>query len=201
MFSSDGHLVINDEEITREFNNYFSNVFTVEDVDNIPDPLIVHAGENTLTDIDCAQPVVGAKLKKLKTGKAAGSDSFLPKVLKAVADGVVPHLCQIFDHGRGALDIRSADVCLIPKKGFLTDTWNYRPISLTSVPGKVLETIINFLETNYLINTSQHGFRQGQITSSTRANTVFVRVSLVLQNSLTFTNTCSVSVTVPGPWM
>ena len=44
---------------------------------------------------------------------------------------------------------------------------NYRPISLTFVPGKVLESIIkdrvvNFQETNNLINTSQHGFRQGR---------------------------------------
>ena len=40
-----------------------------------------------------------------------------------------------------------------------------------------------------------------QTTSLTRANTVFVRVGLVLQTSLTFTITCSVSVTVRGPWM
>ena len=83
--------------MARLFNNYFSNVFTVEDVDNIPDPVIVHAGENTIIDIDCAEPEVEAKLKELKPDKAAGYDGFLPKILKAVADGVVPHLCQIFN--------------------------------------------------------------------------------------------------------
>ena len=46
-------------------------------------------------------------------------------------------------------------------------TGNYRPISLTSVPGKILGSIIkdkvaNFLETNNLINTSQNSFRQGR---------------------------------------
>ena len=51
--------------------------------------------------------------------------------------------------------------------GLLTDTGNYRPFSLTSILRKVLESIIkdrvvNFLETNNLINTSQHGFRQGR---------------------------------------
>ena len=171
VFSVDGHLLTNDGEMAREFNTYFSNVFTVEDIDNIPDPAIVHAGENNLTDIDCAEPEVEAKLKELKPDKAAGSDGFLPKVLKAVAGGVVPHLCQIFNRSLTTAevpqDFRSADVCPIPKKGLLTDTGNYRPISLTSVPGKVLESIIkdrvvNFLETNNLINTSQHGFRQGR---------------------------------------
>ena len=52
----DGHLLTNDEEMVREFNNYFSNVFIVDDVDNIPDPVIVHAVENTITDIDCVEP-------------------------------------------------------------------------------------------------------------------------------------------------
>ena len=69
----------NDEEMAREFNNYFSNVFTVEDVDNIHDPDIIHAGENTITDIDCAKPEVEAKLEELKPDKATGSDVFLPK--------------------------------------------------------------------------------------------------------------------------
>ena len=51
-FSTEEYSVTDDEEMDREFNNYFSNVFTIEDVDNIPDPVIVHAGENTLTDIE-----------------------------------------------------------------------------------------------------------------------------------------------------
>ena len=76
VFSSDGHFVTDDEEMARELNNYFSNVFTVEDVDNISDPAIVHAGENILTDIDCAEPEVEEKLKELKPDKAAVSDAF-----------------------------------------------------------------------------------------------------------------------------
>ena len=116
MFSVDGHLLTNDE-IAREFNTYFSNIFTVEDEDNIPDPVIVHASENTLTVIDCAEPEVEAKLKKLKPDKAAGSDGFLPKVLKAVAGGVVPHLCQIFDHGRGAPRLSVCGRLPHPQKG------------------------------------------------------------------------------------
>ena len=66
VFSSDGHFVTDGEVMARELNNYFSNVFTVEDVDNIPDPVIVHAGENTLTNIDCALHEVEAKLKEPK---------------------------------------------------------------------------------------------------------------------------------------
>ena len=62
VLSSDG---TDDEEIAREFNAYFSNVSTVEDVDDIPDPVIVYTGESTSTDIDYTEPEVEAKLKKL----------------------------------------------------------------------------------------------------------------------------------------
>ena len=48
------------------------------------------------------------------------------------------------------------------KKGSKDDPGNYRPISLTSVPGKMLESIIaddmmSHLEHNKLILDSQHG--------------------------------------------
>ena len=79
--------------------------------------VIVHAGENTITDIDCAEPEVEVKMKELKPDKAAGSDGFLPKVLKAVAGGVVPHLCQIFDHGRGVPRLSVCGRLPHPQKG------------------------------------------------------------------------------------
>ena len=74
----DGHLLTNDEEMAREFNNYFSNVFTVEDVDNIPDP-VIHACENIITDIDCAEPEVQAKLKELKPARQLALTASCPK--------------------------------------------------------------------------------------------------------------------------
>ena len=85
-FSSKGRLVTNDDEMAWEFNTYFINVFTVGDVDNIPDPVTVYACKNNLTGIDCSEPKVEAKLKP---DKAAVSDGFLPKVLEAVHYSVV----------------------------------------------------------------------------------------------------------------
>ena len=89
------------------------------------------------------------------------------------------------------MDFRSADVFLLPKMGLLTEACNYRPFSLTSVPRKVLESIIkdrvaDFLEINNLINTSQNGFRRG---------------SSWVTNILDYIITCLVSVTVRGPWI
>ncbi len=53
----------------------------------------------------------------------------------------------------------------IHKKGDKSQAENYRPISLTSVVGKLLETIVtnhisNHLESNNLLKDTQHGFRR-----------------------------------------
>ena len=65
------------------------------------------------------------KLKEFSPGEAAGSNSFQPKVVKTVVDGVVPQLCQIFNSSLARaevlLDFVSTDVCFIPKKGLITE--------------------------------------------------------------------------------
>ena len=61
-------------------------------------------------------------------------------------------------------DWKIANVTPVHKKGDKTLAGNYRPISLTSIVGKIMETIIthairDHLEKNNLILPSQHGFR------------------------------------------
>ena len=60
-------------------------------------------------------------------------------------------------------DWRDANVTPIFKKGSKNNPSNYRPISLTSIPCKVMESIIkdgvvNYLLRYRLIKSSQHGF-------------------------------------------
>jgi hypothetical protein len=55
----------------------------------------------------------------------------------------------------------------IYKKGSKRETGNYRPVSLTSIPCKILESIIkyammNHLITKNLIKDTQHGFMPGR---------------------------------------
>ena len=124
--------------------------------------------ENTLTDIYCTEPEVEVKLKELKPDNAAGSDGFLLNVIKNVVDGFVPHLCQIFNRSlttpKVPLDLSSADVFIIPKKvssliRSITDPSDRPPSQDKSLRPSNKARMVNFLETNYFINTSQHDFR------------------------------------------
>ena len=74
---------------------------------------------------------------------------------KSLDEGVVPD------------DWKQANVTPIYKKGKKIDPSNYRPISLTSVPCKVMErivknSIIDHLEQNSLLSKHQHGFRSNR---------------------------------------
>ncbi len=77
------------------------------------------------------------------------------KVIKSIVLGKVPS------------EWKHATVPPIFKKGTKGDPGNYRPVSLTSVPCKLLESIIkdkimeHLLENN-LIKDSQHGFMLGK---------------------------------------
>jgi hypothetical protein len=64
-------------------------------------------------------------------------------------------------------DWRTANVTPIHKKGTKGDPGNYRPVSLTSIPCKIMESIIKdrimgHLLDNELIQESQHGFMPGK---------------------------------------
>ena len=64
-------------------------------------------------------------------------------------------------------DWRCANVTPLFKKGSKSDSKNYRPVSLTSIPCKIFESIIKdcidvHLIKHNLIKDSQHGFRAGK---------------------------------------
>ena len=62
---------------------------------------------------------------------------------------------------------KKANVTAIFKKGEKSKAENYRTISLTSVPGKLMErlvknAIIEHITTNNLFSEAQHGFLKGK---------------------------------------
>lgn len=120
----------------------------------------------TLADEDLVRDC----LCKLDTHKSTGPDGIHQQVLRELAEVTATSLSVIFERswgmGKVPEDWRKANVTHL-QKGKKEDVENYRPVSLTYVPGKVVELFIldvisKQVEEREVIRHSQHGFTKGQ---------------------------------------
>ena len=163
---NDGRVIHEEESMTDILNAYFCSIFTRE---NRFDGSLVgnkYTGKK-LGSLIIKEDDVIAKLGKLKLGKSAGPDGISTTFLmntkhliskpltliynKTITEGVVPQ------------DWKRANVTPLFKKGSREEPGNYRPISLTSVVCKVMESILkneilDHINKEIPINKSQHGF-------------------------------------------
>ena len=133
-----------DSEKAELLADYFSSVFTREPQENIPEePIRCY---NTVETCTINPSVVAAKLNKLKTFKSHGPDGIHPRVLNELADCINIPLSTIFNTslttGKLPKEWKQANVSPIHKKGSKTLPQNDRPVSITSVVGKIMEEII-----------------------------------------------------------
>jgi len=85
-------------------------------------------------------------LSSLDGHKSMGPDRMHPRVLRELADVISEPLSIIFERswrtGEVLEDWRKASVTPIFKQGKKEEPGNYRLVSLTSIPGKVMEQLI-----------------------------------------------------------
>ena len=126
---------------------------------------------DNMNDIIITDKGIEKLLVNLNPSKATGPDGLPPRVLKELSKELAPILGNIFrlslSTGAVPSDWRHALVSPIFKKGEQYDPINYRPVSLTSIPCKLLEHIIvsnlmQHFEDNEILNDRQHGFRKGR---------------------------------------
>ena len=168
---SKGNIISSDEGMAELLNEYFASVYTKEDISEMPDVPIVYQGKNPLRKIEITEEKIKRKIQKLNPNKSQGPDGFHPRVIKEVEAEITPHLYSIYkaslEERKAVTDWKIQNIAPIHKKDPKDEPGNYRPISLTSVPGKILESIIvvdmvAHIELNNLILDSQHGFRSGR---------------------------------------
>uniref|UniRef100_A0A8B9ZSV0 Reverse transcriptase domain-containing protein n=1 Tax=Anas zonorhyncha TaxID=75864 RepID=A0A8B9ZSV0_9AVES len=120
--------------------------------------------------------MVREHLSGLNAHNSMGPDGMHPWVLWELAKVIAELLSIIFERSRRTEeqlpeDWRIASVTPVSKKGRKEDLGNYRPASLTSVPGKVLEQLVldaifKQLEEKKVMRSSQHGFIKGKSCST-----------------------------------
>ena len=164
----------NDEGKAELLVNYFSSVFTKEPQNDEMPFFEKRNYLNELDDIDITRDMVLKKLQKLKTDKSPGPDCIHPRVLKEVSEAIATPVTIIFKTSLRTKetpnDWKHANVSAIFKnKGKKTSPENYRPVSLTCILCKVMESIIRdhvieHMKSNNLFSTQQFGFISGRST-------------------------------------
>lgn len=87
-----GNIKEEDKDISEILNNFFSSVFTVEDVSNIPDPVSIslpNQGTGMNYDININEGVVRKALREVKNNKSDGIDGITSNLILAISESLV----------------------------------------------------------------------------------------------------------------
>ena len=164
-----GQLCGEPREMGEILNDFFSSVFTKEK--DIELCKVWETSKVVMEPMTIKEVEVLALLRNLKVDKSPGPDRIFPRTLREVCVEIAGALTEIFqmslETGIVPEDWRIAHVVPLFKKGSRSKPGNYRPVSLTSVVGKLMESILrdsiyNYLDRQDLIRSSQHGFVRGK---------------------------------------
>lgn len=127
-----------------------------------------------LSSIQCTEEEVDNLLSSLKVKTSTGPDGISSHMLKNTSYSVSPSLCKLFNRslstGCFPAEWKISNITPVFKSGDKGSVSNYRPISLLSIPSKILERIVHrrllhHLITNSIISPKQFGFRPGSSNS------------------------------------
>jgi len=167
-----GVLVMEDAEDIELLNAFFASVFSAKTgPQESQAPEVREEGyredDFPLVEEDCVRDC----LSNLDAHKSMGPDGMHPRVLRELANVIAEPLSINFERfwraGEVPEDWRKANVTPVFKEGKKEDPGNYRPVSLTTIPGKameqlILEVIVKQVEEKKVIKSSHHELTKGK---------------------------------------
>lgn len=165
--TTDTDEVISSENVCITLNHAFSSFFTNTTPAVLPG---VQARDFiVMNSVHVDRAGIRKLIQNLKISSSPGVDGISSKFLKNTDVHSSIILSRLFDQSleEGVLpeDWKVGKVAPLFKSGNAHSPGNYRPISLTSVPCKLLEHVIythvvSYLESNAFFSIHQHGFRK-----------------------------------------
>ena len=163
-----------DQEKANMLNDYFSKCFNrsqppLQTTDCLNYPL----ADDCPDEILCTESEVTALLMTLDISKASGPDGISARMLRETAEHISPSLTKIFNlsikTGSFPSLWKKSNIVPIPKANDNHNPSNYRPISLLSILGKLLEKHVHHItakhvSTNPQFANVQWGFQSGKST-------------------------------------
>lgn len=160
--------IVDNNECANLFNEAFFSVFTNES--SVPDFSSPARSTESMPPIAFSTDGIISIIEKIKLSSSAGVDDINSKLLINVKHVCAAYLTLLFSQSLSSsilpADWKVGKVVPVYKSGNRDSPLNYRPISLTSIPCKIMEHviyshIINFLDSMHFFHPSQHGFRRG----------------------------------------
>ena len=148
-------------------------MFTVEPEGEVP-TIPPETVKEKLGDITITPEMVAKKLRKINISKSPGPDKIHPRVLRELCEIICTPIAIIFQTSLDTMELpkewKNAHVTALFKKGNRKLASNYRPVSLTSIICKTLESIIRdyiiqHMKENKLFSKKQFGFISGRSTT------------------------------------
>ena len=160
-------LLVNNEVITafeattNIFNKYFARQCTTIDNNSVLPSTLNHLTDDTLSFFNIFSEVIFPLIKNLDPNKAHGHDEISMKMLKLCAPSICKPLTLLFENCLASREFpnvsRKSNVVPVHKKGDKQLIKNYRPVSLLSICGKLMEklmfnSIFNFIDTRNMLS-------------------------------------------------
>ena len=171
LLDKEGKEVTDSEQMAELLAQHYSSVFKTE-VLPMEEMSQLYEGDSPLLDTDFSEAFIRLQLSKLREDLATGPDRIHARLLKHICIYISEALADTFNsllhHAKVPPVWMDSHITPTYKPGKKkTDPAGYRPISVTCTLGRVFEKRINtaidfHLESNNLIDDSQHGFRRGR---------------------------------------
>ena len=165
----------------------FTDVFNKNEHTQV---LLLDRSAPFMNDIVISKDGVIKLLNGLNPSKALGPDELHPRVLKELATELGRAFAHLFQQSKDTGEIPKewslANICPVFRKSDRSLACNYRAVSLTCVPCKLLEHIVCLnimahLDEYKLLSDRQHAFRKGH-SCETQLTTVINIWAKILDN-------------------